>query len=68
MSKTLLISGISISIRFCVKKSLNFYSHYISAAMTVENGGVDSHTLHVGMLGVAGVMTLLFPFYSGPVS
>ena len=24
-------------------------------------------TLHVGMLGIAGIVMLLFPFYSGPV-
>ena len=41
---------------------------HISGALTVDRGGLDSLTLHVGMLGVAGIVTLLFPVYAGPVS
>ena len=40
---------------------------FISAATTVEKGGIDSQSLLVGMLGVAGTVTILFPFYSGSV-
>ncbi|XP_045201857.2 monocarboxylate transporter 12-like [Mercenaria mercenaria] len=34
------------------------------AALTVGNGGLDSMTLHVGMLGVIGIITILLPLYS----
>lgn len=45
----------------------NFAGRFIGA-LTVEKGGLDSLTLHVGMLGVAGIVTLFFPLYAGSVS
>ena len=51
----------------CCLFGVTSFIFLISAATTVEKGGIDSLTLHVGMLGVAGIVTTLFPFYSGSV-
>ena len=46
---------------------ITLYLSCFSAALTVGKGGIDSLTLHVGMLGVAGLVTVTFPFYTGAV-
>ena len=48
-------------------QSFKYHFLFLLAAMTVGKGGIDSLTLHVGMLGIAGLVTVTFPFYSGAV-
>ena len=53
----------SITLIMTVFGVSNTVGRFLSA-LTVGAGGIDSLTLHVGMLGVAGVVTLTFPLYS----
>ncbi|XP_053404493.1 monocarboxylate transporter 9-like isoform X2 [Mercenaria mercenaria] len=53
----------SITLIMTVFGVSNTVGRFLSA-LTVGAGGIDSLTLHVGTLGVAGVVTLTFPLYS----
>ena len=62
--------SITLSLMECIQYVVCWLNTvFISeGATTVEKGGVDSLTLHVGILGVSGLAMSLFPFYRGPVS